>query len=96
MKSIVSSLALVALLAMPKLALAEEAKTTDNKQPVDYSKKENWLCLPEYPNACGVDLTTTIVKANGATKKEKNRMSDRSFAGRRSDGFTKLKRTVER
>jgi hypothetical protein len=38
--------------------------------PNDYSKPETWLCRPENLGACGVDLTTTVVAANGKTTRE--------------------------
>lgn len=39
--------------------------------PADYSNSANWLCWPgATPNACDVDLTTTVVKADGSMKAE--------------------------
>jgi hypothetical protein len=37
----------------------------------DYSKAESWLCLPGRHDACAVDLTATIVAANGKLTPEK-------------------------
>jgi len=37
----------------------------------DYSKGETWLCRPGRQDACAVDLTTTIVAANGKLTEEK-------------------------
>lgn len=37
----------------------------------DYSKSESWLCRPGRQDACAVDLTTTIVTANGKLTREK-------------------------
>ena len=31
----------------------------------DYSKAETWLCRPGRQDACAVDLTTTVVSADG-------------------------------
>ena len=39
-------------------------------QPNDYSKPETWLCRPGRKDSCAVDLSTTIVAANGKFKKE--------------------------
>jgi hypothetical protein len=39
-------------------------------QAVDYARTDSWLCLPDHPRACGVDMTTTIVAANGNTRME--------------------------
>ena len=36
----------------------------------DYSKSESWLCRPDRQDACAVDLTTTIVAANGKLTRE--------------------------
>ena len=36
----------------------------------DYAKAENWLCRPDRADACGADLTATIVAAGGAMTKE--------------------------
>ena len=36
----------------------------------DYNKPETWLCRPGRQDACTVDLTTTIVSANGDLKRE--------------------------
>jgi hypothetical protein len=38
--------------------------------PNDYSKLENWLCLPGRQDACDVDLTTTVIAADGALSTE--------------------------
>ncbi|MGH9835474.1 MAG: DUF3089 domain-containing protein [Blastocatellia bacterium] len=37
----------------------------------DYSKAESWLCRPGREDACAVDLTTTVVAANGKLTQEK-------------------------
>lgn len=36
----------------------------------DYSKAETWLCRPGRHDACDVDLTTTIISANGKLTRE--------------------------
>jgi hypothetical protein len=36
----------------------------------DYSNGDSWLCRPGRQDACAVDLTTTIVAANGKLKRE--------------------------
>src|SRR5215510_1426428 len=36
----------------------------------DYSKAETWLCRPGQKDACAVDLTTTVVNANGKMTRE--------------------------
>src|SRR6185436_19688632 len=47
-----------------------EAPAAPAAQPNDYSKPETWLCRPGRKDSCAVDLTTTIVAANGKFKKE--------------------------
>src|SRR5271156_6527527 len=35
--------------------------------PADYADKANWVCWPgASPNACDIDLTTTVVASDGA------------------------------
>src|ERR671913_260737 len=39
--------------------------------PSDYSKPENWLCRPgRAGDACAIDLTTTVVAADGKISRE--------------------------
>lgn len=37
----------------------------------DYSKSESWLCRPGRQDACAIDLSTTIVAANGKLTPER-------------------------
>src|SRR3954465_2467632 len=47
-------------------AAGAQAQMTKN----DYSKPETWLCWPgKAGDACAVDLTTTVVKADGSMTK---------------------------
>lgn len=46
---------------------AQTAPQTKN----DYSQADTWLCRPGRQDACAVDLTTTIVSADGKLKEEK-------------------------
>src|SRR5215467_3329629 len=36
----------------------------------DYSNGDNWLCRPGRQDACAIDLTTTVISANGKLKRE--------------------------
>jgi hypothetical protein len=36
----------------------------------DYSNGDNWLCRPGRQDACAIDLTTTIISADGKLKRE--------------------------
>jgi hypothetical protein len=46
------------------------AVTTPAPAKNDYSKSDSWLCRPGRQDACAVDLTTTIIAANGKLKRE--------------------------
>src|SRR5258708_426870 len=46
------------------------AVTTPAPAKNDYSKSESWLCRPGRQDACAVDMTTTIVAANGKLTRE--------------------------
>jgi hypothetical protein len=43
---------------------------TQTTQPVDYSQDASWLCRPGRRDACAVDLTTTVVRADGRMTRE--------------------------
>ena len=53
------------------LAVAQPTATATPSASNDYSKSESWLCRPGRKDACAVDLTTTIVSANGKLTPEK-------------------------
>jgi hypothetical protein len=58
---------IVAAAALP--ALADDAPGTMPKN--DYSRADNWLCLPGQEDACSANQDTTIVKENGTLIPEK-------------------------
>lgn len=85
MRMFVPLLLLVSTLASPAVSPAQaaptqitpaqatvgsSAATPPTPAPNDYSKPENWLCLPGRQDACAVDLTTTVIAADGSMKKE--------------------------
>jgi len=51
-------------------AASAPTATAPATQPNDYSDGKNWLCRPGRQDACAVDLTTTIVKADGSLSRE--------------------------
>lgn len=53
---------------MAGLLMTASATAQQPGETIDYSDNNNWLCLPDYPRACGVDLSTTIVNADGSTR----------------------------
>ena len=61
----VCAVARVAAQATPQAASAAPAA-----QPNDYSDGKSWLCRPGRQDACAVDLTTTVVKADGTVARE--------------------------
>src|SRR5690554_6428724 len=53
---------------MAGLLMSSFAGAQDAAEAVDYSDNNSWVCLPDYPRACGVDLSTTIINADGSTR----------------------------
>jgi len=43
---------------------------TASAQPNDYSDAKSWLCRPGQHDACDVDLTTTVIAADGSLSRE--------------------------
>ena len=70
----------IIVLTLGAIAATGTAQTQNQSTPAatvpapaknDYSKSESWLCRPGRQDACAVDLTTTIVAANGKLTPEK-------------------------
>jgi hypothetical protein len=57
------------LTALAQTPAASEA-TPASQPPNDYNRGENWLCRPGRDDACTVDISTTIVNANGKLSRE--------------------------
>lgn len=57
-------IALVAMTMAPAFVAAQDAPRND------YSEGANWLCRPGRQDACAVDMTATVVQANGSTSRE--------------------------
>lgn len=58
-------------LATPAGAQAPAAQTPPPPAtPNDYSKDANWLCRPGVTGACDIDLSTTVVAADGSLRRE--------------------------
>jgi hypothetical protein len=67
--------ALVCLLCAPAAAQSNSAASAPAPTPAaatrnDYSKSETWLCRPGRQDSCAVDLSTTIVAADGTLTRE--------------------------
>ena len=54
------------------------AQSIAGSQPNDYGDSKSWLCRPGRHDACDVDLTTTIVAADGALRRETRRPDPRA------------------
>jgi len=66
-RTMLSALAMSAALAMAGLSAHAQTALPKN----DYSKPETWLCWTGKPgDACAIDLTTTVVKADGSESVE--------------------------
>ncbi|HEY7851893.1 MAG TPA: DUF3089 domain-containing protein [Caulobacteraceae bacterium] len=69
MKRFAAALAAASCLSAAPALHAQTASATP--APNDYANKADWLCWPgASPNACQVDLATTVVAAGGATRVE--------------------------
>jgi hypothetical protein len=68
------ALALIALVGFSDRCLAQsQPQAAPPAAPAaknDYSKAESWLCRPGRQDACAVDMTTTVVAANGKLTRE--------------------------
>ncbi len=72
--------ALLGALVITDVACAQTAAAPAQEQPKpaaapapaknDYSNGDNWLCRPGRQDACAVDLTTTVVAADGKMTRE--------------------------
>jgi hypothetical protein len=66
--------ATIALTLVAALAVSEKASAQAPEQPKpsknDYSQGSSWLCRPGRQDACTVDLSTTIVAADGKLTRE--------------------------
>src|SRR5436190_3629162 len=74
LRKLLTAFAMIAWLAAAERGPSQlQAQSTSTAAQVknDYSKAETWLCRPGRQDACAVDLTTTIVAANGKLTEEK-------------------------
>jgi Protein of unknown function (DUF3089) len=74
-----ASLIFSAVLAQAPASSGPAAAPAAAAQPRnDYGKPETWLCRPGRKDSCAIDLSTTIVRADGKLKREKFRASSRA------------------
>jgi hypothetical protein len=66
--------AIVGVLAGPVTLLHAQAPASDPSaaaaKPPDYTQDASWLCRPGGHDACAIDLTTTVVAADGTLTRE--------------------------
>ena len=60
----------LAVVAKTVLSQNQSANEKAAAAPNDYAKAENWLCRPGRHDACDIDLSTTVVAANGTLTQE--------------------------
>ena len=61
----------LALLALSMAATDAFAQTTAAPPSPDYANPQVWLCRPDHPGACAVDLSTTVIGPDGRTTVER-------------------------
>ncbi len=61
--------ALAAVLALPAAAQKPDIVDIDYA-PINYANATNWLCRPGRTDACTVDMTTTVITAQGKLSRE--------------------------
>ena len=64
------ALSLTALVSTIVLNRAQDHPAPASPAKNDYAKAETWLCRPGRHDACDVDLTTTVISANGKLMRE--------------------------
>ena len=78
----------LSLLALSIAATDAFAQTTTASPAPDYSNPQAWLCRPDHPGACDVDLSTTVVAQDGRATVERaftwERCGQATIAGRRA------------
>src|SRR6185436_5060973 len=72
-RTFIITLMLAALTGVAQSALAQSQAPSTSTTPAaknDYSNGETWVCRPGRQDACAVDMTTTVVAANGKLTRE--------------------------
>ncbi|HET9947880.1 MAG TPA: DUF3089 domain-containing protein [Longimicrobiales bacterium] len=72
-RMILAAALLAPALVLPAGAAAQSAVPAPAPAPNDYSDGAAWLCRPGRQDACAVDLTTTLVRADGTLTREEFR-----------------------
>lgn len=61
---------LAACLMLAAAAMAQQSAPSAEPSPNDYSDPDAWLCRPGRQDACAVDMTTTVITAQGELSTE--------------------------
>jgi hypothetical protein len=67
-----------ALLALSIAATDAFAQTTAASPSTDYGNPQAWLCRPDRPGACDVDLSTTVLGRDGRSTVERARLDPKA------------------
>src|SRR4051812_9435632 len=67
-----------ALLALSIAATNAFAQTTVASPSTDYANARVWLCRPDRPAACDVDLSTTVLGRDGRATVERARLDPKA------------------
>jgi hypothetical protein len=68
----------LALLALSIAATDAFAQTSAASPSTDYGNPQAWLCRPDRPGACDVDLTTTVLGPDGRTTVERAQLNPKA------------------
>ena len=68
----------LSLLALSIAATHAFAQTTNASPAPDYTNPQAWLCRPDRPGACDVDLSTTVVGQDGRATVERARLDPKA------------------
>src|SRR6476661_6324300 len=68
----------LALLALSIAATDAFAQATAASPSTDYSNPRVWLCRPDRPSACDVDLSTTVLGRDGRATVERARLDPKA------------------
>jgi hypothetical protein len=68
----------LALLALSMAATDAFAQTTAASPSTDYGNPQAWLCRPDRPGACDLDLSTTVLGRDGHSTVERARLDPRA------------------
>ncbi|HUP22805.1 MAG TPA: DUF3089 domain-containing protein [Thermoanaerobaculia bacterium] len=66
----IANLVILAAVHDSRLAAAQEAPAPPSASAIDYGDDDSWLCRPGRQDACAIDMSTTVVAADGKLERE--------------------------